>query len=135
MKQFFHVVHHVPLPLQRMRVNRYGMSYLPKRSRDYREIIIDSILQAGDAPKTIETAVKCSLTFSFKVPKSYSKKQYEAELLKGHVKVPDIDNLIKAVFDALNGVVFKDDKQVISIYAEKVYGAEEKTEILINYDM
>lgn len=34
---------------------------------------------------------------------------------------PDIDNIIKAVLDGLNGVAFKDDKQVTSIKATKFY--------------
>jgi Holliday junction resolvase RusA-like endonuclease len=30
----------------------------------------------------------------------------------------DIDNLVKTVLDALNGVVWKDDKQITALYAE-----------------
>ena len=37
-----------------------------------------------------------------------------------HTKRPDIDNLMKAVMDALNGVLYKDDAQVCEIYVQKV---------------
>ncbi len=34
---------------------------------------------------------------------------------------PDIDNLVKLVLDALNGIVYTDDKLIYAIRAEKVY--------------
>ena len=36
----------------------------------------------------------------------------------------DIDNLVKTVMDALNGVVWKDDDQVIELKAKKHYTTE-----------
>ena len=35
------------------------------------------------------------------------------------VKRPDLDKLVRAVFDALTNVVFKDDSQVVSVFASK----------------
>ena len=37
----------------------------------------------------------------------------------------DLDNLVKFVCDALNGIFYKDDSQIVSIYASKVWGAED----------
>jgi crossover junction endodeoxyribonuclease RusA len=37
-------------------------------------------------------------------------------------KKPDIDKLIRAVLDALKGVAWCDDSQVVSVYASKRYG-------------
>ena len=34
---------------------------------------------------------------------------------------PDLDKLVRAVLDSMQGVVFEDDAQVTSIYARKVY--------------
>lgn len=34
---------------------------------------------------------------------------------------PDLDNLLKNVFDALNGVVYRDDAQIVSKTVDKVY--------------
>ena len=36
-------------------------------------------------------------------------------------KRPDLDNLVKAVVDGLNGVAFKDDAQIVNLQAEKLY--------------
>ena len=48
-------------------------------------------------------------------------------------KKPDIDNLIKFVMDSLSGHngFFLDDNQVYTIYAEKLYSDNPRTEILI----
>ena len=35
---------------------------------------------------------------------------------------PDLDNLIKGVMDALNGILWLDDAQVVRIHAGKEYG-------------
>lgn len=37
---------------------------------------------------------------------------------------PDLDKYVRAVMDALTGVAYADDSQVVSLYAEKVYGSE-----------
>jgi len=42
---------------------------------------------------------------------------------------PDLDKLVRALLDALTGVCYTDDKQVISLYAGKVFGA--KTEVVV----
>ncbi len=41
-----------------------------------------------------------------------------------HTKRPDLDNLVKSVKDALNGIIWKDDSQVVKLKAEKKFGPE-----------
>jgi Holliday junction resolvase RusA-like endonuclease len=36
-------------------------------------------------------------------------------------KKPDADNICKAVCDAMNGIVYKDDAQVVSLHFTKRY--------------
>lgn len=38
---------------------------------------------------------------------------------------PDIDNLIKGVMDAMNGIFYTDDKQVVSLHVYKVWAEKE----------
>lgn len=65
------------------------------------------------------------LTFFMPIPQSMRGKERNAAVNGGyHKKKPDIDNLIKGVFDALNGVAWKDDNQVSKVEAEKIYGPE-----------
>jgi crossover junction endodeoxyribonuclease RusA len=38
-----------------------------------------------------------------------------------HVKAPDLDKLVRSVGDALTGVLYRDDAQVVELRARKVY--------------
>lgn len=69
-----------------------------------------------------------------KIPKSTSKKKAE-EMKKGLIlptKKPDADNIAKVFCDALNGVAWHDDTQVVSLTVEKIYtDSEEKVVVHI----
>jgi crossover junction endodeoxyribonuclease RusA len=45
---------------------------------------------------------------------------------KHHTTKPDLDKLVRCVLDALTGVLWVDDSQVITIRAFKFYAAEEE---------
>ncbi len=78
-------------------------------------------------------AISLELVFGCKIPKSWSKKKTE-EAQNGfirHISKPDLDNLIKAVKDALNGIIWQDDSQVFNIIADKVYVDKPRTWIKI----
>jgi Holliday junction resolvase RusA-like endonuclease len=47
-------------------------------------------------------------------------------------KKPDIDNYFKAVTDAVNGILYKDDGQIAVNICRKVYSLNPRTEIAIN---
>lgn len=49
-----------------------------------------------------------------------------------HTQRPDIDNLCKGVLDALNGVAFIDDAQIIKLCCEKNFSDVENIEITIH---
>jgi len=38
----------------------------------------------------------------------------------------DLDNYCKAIFDALNKIVWKDDRQINELYCEKHWGEEDQ---------
>ena len=44
---------------------------------------------------------------------------------------PDVDNIAKAVLDALNGVIWVDDKQVVELTVKKYYGTSNEIQIEI----
>lgn len=59
----------------------------------------------------------------FPVPKSWTRtkrEQVRAGTIRPMVK-PDVDNILKAVLDGLNGVAYEDDKQVVTARASKAY--------------
>jgi Holliday junction resolvase RusA-like endonuclease len=48
-----------------------------------------------------------------------------------HIKKPDLDNFVKAVKDALKGLVYRDDSQIVRLAASKDYGDPLRVEIRI----
>lgn len=77
----------------------------------------------GDRP-LLATAVHVALAIVVPVPASWSlvrqRKAVAGEILP--VSKPDIDNVEKAIFDALNGVCWKDDIVVTDVVKSKRYG-------------
>jgi Holliday junction resolvase RusA-like endonuclease len=46
-------------------------------------------------------------------------------------KKPDADNILKLVADALNGLAYVDDKNIVTAHAHKVYSDRPRLEINI----
>lgn len=70
-----------------------------------------------------EKPLKVHIQAFFETPKSYSKKKRELAIagrIRPTVK-PDTDNISKNIKDALNGIAYPDDKQVVSETIEKFY--------------
>jgi Holliday junction resolvase RusA-like endonuclease len=77
----------------------------------------------GRAP--LEGALSLSMTAVFPIPASWSKSK-RAAAVEGEVRPtgkPDCDNLLKTI-DGLNGIVWRDDAQVVRASISKIYGAE-----------
>ena len=88
---------------------------------------------AMGASEALEGALEAFIYVTFQVPASYSKKRTEACLnnTEKHTKKPDLDNVVKICLDGMNGIVFKDDSQITSIHATKVYGEVPKVEVMV----
>jgi Holliday junction resolvase RusA-like endonuclease len=81
----------------------------------------------------IEGPISLRTEFHMPIPKGTSQKKIELMLLNTicHTKKPDVDNLVKFTKDCLNGEVWKDDSQVVSLRANKFYSSQPKTRIWI----
>lgn len=69
--------------------------------------------------------VEVRFAFYFMRPPSAPKKR------TCHVVRPDADKLCRSCFDALTGIIWADDSQVVRIYAEKHYGMPERVELTV----
>jgi len=88
---------------------------------------------AMGASEALEGPLETYIYVTFPVPASYTKKRTEA-CLKGfeqHTKKPDLDNVVKAICDGMDKIVFLSDAQITSIHATKVYGETAKVEVLV----
>ena len=69
----------------------------------------------------------------FEVPKSKSKRFREAALngTERPTKKPDIDNIVKAIQDALNGLAYKDDAYIVHLACQKFYRDNPRVEVFV----
>jgi len=124
-----------PKPQQRHR-SRGRFQYDPS-SKDKK----DFLLQAKEyAPKNPSLKpIELTLTFCYKRPKHHYTSKNKILTLKKDAPFykksrADIDNLIKFVADALgmNNTFYKDDAQIVSLNANKVWGSEDYVYVKID---
>ena len=102
--------------------------YTPEDTASYESLVklaAAKAMQEAGRVQPITGAVALFCAFWLPVPKSYSKKRVAACLagLEQHCKRPDADNLLKAVKDGCNAVVWHDDCQVVDVRCVKGYAA------------
>jgi Holliday junction resolvase RusA-like endonuclease len=129
-----------PIGKQRPKFARRGnfvSTYTPTKTRDYEDQIREAAVRAMGASEPLETPVAAYFYITMPIPASYSKKRREACLSNAErpMKKPDTDNIVKAFLDAMNEVIYKDDSQVCSLHATKVYGSVGMVEVLIKEDL
>ena len=125
-----------PVPKGRARYVRRGnhiTSYTPEKTRTYETLIKEAGVQAMGSSEPLETPVTLYLYIRMPIPKSYSKKRIEACLsgFEQPIKKPDASNILKSVEDGLNGVIYKDDSQIINIHVTKVYSTQGGVDICV----
>ena len=134
MREYKAVVLGEPIAQGRPRFSRQGglvKAYDPPRSRDYKQYI--RLVAREDAPEAPLTgAVLLSLKIYRAIPKSMPKKKREAALL-GQLRPttkPDVSNVLKGVEDALKGLWYADDSQIVG-YGElgKWYAERPRIEV------
>lgn len=99
--------------------------YTPEATATYESTVALAASQAmGQAP-LIDGPVDVLMRIDLPVPFSWSQRK-QRDALAGTIiptTKPDMDNVIKAVFDAINGVVWNDDTQVADLRVRRRYGA------------
>lgn len=106
----------------------------PKDMRQQQKVVatLARVQMRGQAMLT--GALRLELLCVYAIPRSWSPAK-QAAALDGQVwktSVPDFDNLVKLVSDALNGVTYGDDAQIALASIGKRYGKPERTEVRIS---
>ena len=112
-----------PVPKGRPRFTRTGHAFTDKKTLQAEAAIRNAAL-AEWGKKPFEGAVELIIQFTFKKPKSNKKNL--------HTQRPDLDNCAKLVSDAINGVAFVDDSQVISLACTKGWGETGKIVLVVD---
>jgi Holliday junction resolvase RusA-like endonuclease len=125
-----------PVGKQRARYAKRGnfvQTYTPDKTRNYESSIKEAAIQAMGSNEILETPVNLYLYIRAPIPKSLPKKRLEACLngLEKPIKKPDASNVLKSVEDAMNGVVYKDDSQIVNIHVTKVYSSQSGIDVCV----
>jgi len=97
--------------------------HTPEKTRTYEGLICSLGLDAMKGKEPLDGPVKLIMTIVMPIPPSWPQwkaKMASSNLIMPTVK-PDADNVLKAVKDGLNGVVWHDDCQVVRVDMAKVY--------------
>ena len=118
------------------KIGNYVSTYNTKQTKEYEKLVKLSALEQckSQFDKDYTGTIKMSIKAYFKPNKSISKKKYNLLIGKSFLSKPDVDNIAKIIFDSLNGVAYKDDKQIAMLKIEKCYAEEEKVEVEIEYE-
>jgi Holliday junction resolvase RusA-like endonuclease len=125
--QFF--VHGLPIPQGSKKViGRNVIEMADARLRSWRQDVAStakSVMAQEGAEAGIEP-VDVRLMFFLPRPQGHYGSGRNANRLKPSAPAtpavhPDLDKLVRSVLDALTGVCFRDDKQVVSLTAAKLY--------------
>ena len=121
-----------PVPMARPRVTARG-TYTPKRCREYKTAVALAAKAAMNGKKPLEGAVFVEIEVIYKPPKSWPKKKREkAELGLIHpTSRPDLDNIYKAITDALIGIAYRDDAQITYAKIGKCYSYRDVDEVFV----
>jgi len=105
-----------PVPKGRPRIGRGGHAFTPQRTRDY-EAAVSAYMRAamrGRSPMVGPVCVTVTISKDGSVLRFLPLANHSGSKLRG-----DVDNYVKALLDAANGIIVADDKQVVRITAEK----------------
>lgn len=115
----------------RPRFSRGGKNtYTDKGTREYEEKVAEAFRAAGG---TMGNYAAIRIRAYYLIPQRTRKDILEG-MISGKIrpaKKPDLDNVLKIIMDALAGVAFEDDNQIVQAYVEKFYGEEPRVEVTL----
>lgn len=125
-----------PVGQGRVRISRAGnfvRAYDPPKSRQYKALAWQKARQVYEGKKPLEGPIAVYVVQYFYIPKSYSKKRKRKIIAQKeyHTHKPDDDNVYKAVTDAISGLIYSDDRQVVQHSCFQWYSKRPRVEVLV----
>jgi len=99
-----------------------GRTYTPQATRNAEAWVRACAAQAWPAAP-LDGALSVTLEIGVAVPRSWTKKR-QADALEGLILPtgkPDLDNQLKMVGDACNGILWRDDAQIVTATVSRRY--------------
>lgn len=111
-------------------INGYPRAYDPPKSREYKERVRECAMRVKPL-KPFDGALRLNVVEYREIPKSWSKVK-RADALNHRIDPitkPDTDNILKGIKDALKGIFWNDDAQVVDDRIQKIYSDSPRVEV------
>ncbi len=126
------------------RVGNYVKTHTDSKTENYESKVQYAYQMASSVFFNVGEQIKAKITAYYQIPKGqyvFHKKTNTTDLkkdgelmLKGDIrptKKPDCDNIAKIILDALNGLAYHDDSQVVSLQVDKFYSETPRVVVLL----
>ena len=113
-----------------VRTGRFVRTYNQPATVNYEALVKQTFAAKYTDFVPIPGPVRMILSIYLMPPRETQRKLKKAIRVYPTIR-PDLDNIIKTCADALNGLAYVDDKQIISVYAEKKYSLRPCVEIIV----
>jgi Holliday junction resolvase RusA-like endonuclease len=108
-----------------VKIGGFSRMATPKKTVAYEGLVAHAAHAAMNGLAPIAGPVAVTIDIVCQVPASWSQRK-QTDAIAGRIlptTKPDVDNVEKALFDGMNGVVWNDDVQVVRVTKGKRYGA------------
>lgn len=113
-------------------IGGHARMFTPAKTVAYEGLIAHAAQQARRGRPMLEGPLVVNLVLRCQVPASWSKKKQQ-QALAGEIRPttkPDIDNVLKAVLDGCNGVLWRDDVLVVTASVTKIYASVPAVDVM-----
>jgi len=136
MKNTIYLTYNInPIPASRPRVTRWGTYYGKRYSNFKKEMKERTSHEDKENLKNtviwLEDLIFADMTFFIPMARSWSKKKKSLKNEQYCDNNADLDNYEKAILDSLNGIYFKDDRQIVSQKSQKIWADKGKIKIIL----
>lgn len=118
-----------PIALKRHRHSGAGGFDSQKAEKEW---LYWTVYEQLPQPWVSKGPLSVSFEFTFACPNTWSQKKKKAHEGQYRLSTPDLSNLVKFAEDALNGLLWEDDRYIVELSAVKRYGPTDQTVIEVN---
>lgn len=114
-------------------INGMDRLYTPKKTASYEGLVAHAAHEAMAGRAPMDAAATVTMDVLCPIPQSWSQKKQRMAAL-GEIRPttkPDIDNVVKGVFDGMNGVVWRDDVVVAELIVRKFYSFSPCVQVVV----
>lgn len=109
-------------------------TYTPEKTASYENLVKVLAMQEMRGAVPVSGPVNVTIDIAICPPASWSNKK-RAQALNEEIYPtgkPDLDNTAKGILDAMNGVAYLDDKQVIGLMVRKFYSDTDYARVVVS---